>query len=118
MRRAADDADRVTGTDTQSPSQEPTPNQRRRAFRIRVGVTLVVVSWLPFAQLAIWLSSASGDHAERLRAAIWGVQIVVGLIGVAVAGRQTIQIAKSVGWRNSPRAVWNLLRSPNASTGP
>jgi hypothetical protein len=97
---------------------EPIDNPRRRAVRIRVGVSLVVVSWLPIAQLVIWLTSPSGDQADRLRLAIWGVQIVIGLIGVAIAGRETIRIAKSVGWRKSPRAVWNLLRSPNASTGP
>jgi len=100
------------------PAAEATTNQRRRALRIRVGVTLVVVSWLPIAQLVIWLSSAAGDRADRLRLAIWGVQIVIGLIGVAIAGRETIRIAKSVGWRRSPRAVWDLLRAPNASNGP
>jgi hypothetical protein len=80
------------------------------ATRVRVGVLLIVVSWLPIA----WLVSASAE----LRAAIWGVQILIGLIGVAIAGRETIRIAKSTGWRNSPRAVWRLLRSPNTPIGP
>lgn len=87
---------------------------KSRALRIRIGVSLVVLSWLPFAQLAIWLTSASGDQADRLRVAIWGVQVVVGLVGVAIAGAQTIEIAKRVGWRKSPGVVWNLLRSPDA----
>ena len=80
------------------------------AARIRVGVGLILVSWLPIA----WLVSASAE----LRAVIWGVQIVIGLIGVAIAGSETIRIAKSRGWRNSPRAVWELLRSPNPSGDP
>jgi hypothetical protein len=80
------------------------------AVRIRVGVVLILVSWLPIA----WLISASSE----LRAVIWGVQIVIGLIGVAIAGRETIRIAKSKGWRNSPRAVWALLRSPNTTVDP
>ena len=87
-----------------------TPATIAGAVRIRVGVVLIVVSWLPIA----WLVSASAE----LRAAIWGVQIVIGLIGVAIAGRETIRIAKSTGWRNSPRAVWGLLRSPNTPIGP
>jgi hypothetical protein len=92
----------------------PIPDQRRRAFRIRIGVSLVVLSWMPIAQITIWLTSASGGQADRIRAVVWGVQIAIGLFGVALAGRETIQIAKSVGWRRSPGMVWRLIRSPNA----
>ena len=87
-----------------------TPVSVEGAARIRIGVLLILASWLPIA----WLLSATGE----LRAVIWGIQIVVGLIGVAIAGRETIQIAKSTGWRNSPRAVWRLLRSPNPTVDP
>ena len=93
---------------------EPIENPRARALRIRFGVCLVVASWLPIAQVTIWLTAPSSSQADRIRAVIWGIQVVVGLIGVAVAGAQTIQVAKSVGWRRSPGAVWRLIRSPNA----
>src|SRR5258706_7366332 len=92
----------------------PIGGQRRRGFRIRVGVAMVLLSWVPFAQLVIWLTSASGSQADRIRTVIWGVQILVGMIGVVLAGRETVRIAKSVGWRKSPGVVWRLLRSPNA----
>jgi hypothetical protein len=95
-------------------AMEPIPGQRRRALKIRVGVSLVIVSWLPVAQLIIWLGSYSGDQATALRASIWGVQVVLGFVGVLIAGRETIQIAKSVGWRRAPVVVWGLLRDPNA----
>ena len=97
---------------------EPDPTPHGRALRIRIGVGLVVASWLPIAQITIWLSSASGGQAEEIRAAIWGIQVVVGLIGVAVAGAETIKVAKSVGWRRSPGVVWRLLRSPEAPVDP
>ncbi len=93
---------------------EAIPGQRRRALKIRVGVSLVIASWLPIAQTIIWLGSYSGDQAAALRASIWGVQVVIGLVGVAIAGRETIQIAKSVGWRRAPAVIWGLLRDPNA----
>jgi len=96
----------------------PASGHRGRALRIRIGVALVVASWLPIAQVTIWLISASGDEADRLRAVIWGAQIVIGLVGVAIAGAETIQIAKSVGWRRSPGVVWRLMRSPNAPVSP
>lgn len=97
---------------------EPIENPRARALRIRFGVCLVIASWLPIAQVTIWLTAPSSGQADRIRAVIWGIQVVVGLIGVAVAGSQTIQVAKSVGWRRAPGAVWRLIRSPNATVGP
>ncbi len=97
---------------------QPIENPRARALRIRFGVCLVVASWLPIAQVTIWLTAPSSSQADRIRAVIWGIQVVVGLIGVAVAGSQTIQVAKSVGWRRAPRAVWRLIRSPNAPVDP
>jgi len=98
-------AERVATLDT---------GHRGRGLRIRIGVALVVASWLPIAQVTIWLVSASGDEADRLRAVIWGAQIVIGVVGAAIAGAETIRIAKSVGWRRSPGVVWRLMRSPNA----
>ncbi len=98
--------------------EPPIPGQRRRALQIRLGVALVIASWLPIAQTVIWLGSMSGSQATELRATIWGIQVVVGFIGVLIAGRETIQIAKSVGWRRSPAVVWGLLRSPNAPPVP
>jgi len=97
---------------------EPIENPRARAFRIRFGVCLVVTSWLPIAQITIWLTAPSSGQADRIRAVIWGIQVVVGLIGVAVAGSQTIQVAKSVGWRRASAAVWRLRRSPKAPVDP
>lgn len=73
---------------------------------------LVLVSWLPFAQTIIWLKGASGDQADEIRAVIWTIQVLIGFVGVAIAGKETIAIAKSSGWRGLPRAVWTLLRSP------
>lgn len=92
---------------TAQPTEDgvPLPARVEGAARIRFGIGLILVSWLPIA----WLVSASAE----LRAVIWGVQIVIGLIGVAIAGRETVRVAKSSGWRNSPRVVWSLLRSPN-----
>jgi hypothetical protein len=86
----------------------------RRALRIRIGFGLIILSWLPIAQITIWTTSASGSDADRIRAAIWGVQILIGFVGVAVAGAETVRIAKSVGWRRAPAVVWRLVRSPDA----
>ena len=81
-------------------------------MRIRIGVLLILISWLPIAQILIWAASVPSDQAERVRLVTWSIQILIGIVGVAVAGRETIRLAKSVGWRQLPRAVWALLRSP------
>jgi hypothetical protein len=78
-------------------------------------VILVIASWLPIAQTAIWLTSAPQGEADRIRAAVWSIQVAIGLIGAAVAGRETVRIARSVGWRRSPAVVWTLLRTADAA---
>jgi hypothetical protein len=74
---------------------------------------MILCSWLPVAQTLIWARGLSGDSANELRATIWGAQWIIGFVGIAVAGRETVAIAKSVGWRQMPRSVWHILRSPN-----
>jgi hypothetical protein len=92
---------------------DPPPNRRRGVFRIRLGVALVVLSWLPVAQVAIRLTGATGSGADHIRYAIWTIQVLIGFAGVAIAGKETIDLAKSVGWRRLPRVVWRLMVSPD-----
>jgi hypothetical protein len=99
--------------DTRTSAGSPRPSHGR-ALRIRLGLGLVIASWLPVAQTLIWVTSASDGHSDRIRAAVWSIQVVIGLIGAAVAGAETIRVARSVGWRRAPATVWRLLRSPDA----
>ena len=95
------------------PVADPRPDQRKGAFRIRLGVGLVLISWLPFAQLAIDLTGASGSDADHIRYLIWTIQVMVGIVGAAIAGKETIDLAKSVGWKRLPGVVWRLMISPD-----
>ena len=58
------------------PVADPRPDQRKGAFRIRLGVGLVLISWLPFAQLAIDLTGATGSDADHIRYLIWTMQVM------------------------------------------
>ena len=93
---------------------ETAQDRRTGALRIRLGVGLVILSWMPFAQVAIWLMNLSGSAADELREAVWGVQWLVGIAGIAIAGKETIAVAKQVGWRKVPRALWTLFLHPDA----
>jgi hypothetical protein len=82
--------------------------------RLRVGIVLILLSWFPFAQILIAVLRnhdrlTSDSAATELRLIVWGIQIVVGLVGLFLAGKVTIDEAKRTGWRRTPRRVWNLF---------
>lgn len=82
-----------------------------RALRLRAGITLVVLSWFPFAQLIIWAADLAEPDAGQLRLTIWTIQVLVGFIGIALAGAETIRLARSLGWRHTPTALWTMFRT-------
>jgi hypothetical protein len=71
------------------------------SLRLRVGIVLWGVSWLPVAELVGATRSA--------RLAIWGLQIIVGLVGIALAGSTFVGAVKGVGWRRAPGVLWRGL---------
>ena len=87
---------------------------RHRALRLRAGITLVVLSWFPFAQLIIWATAMTEPDAGKLRVTIWTIQVLVGLIGIALAGAESIRLARHLGWRHTPTALWTMLRTGQA----
>ena len=85
-----------------------------RALRLRAGIALVVLSWFPFAQLIIWATGMTEPDAGRVRLTVWTVQFLVGLIGIALVGAETIRLARNLGWRHIPTALWTMLRTGEA----
>ncbi len=82
--------------------------------RLRLGIILIIVSWLPFAQLLINNAHDKGQlqdshSADVFRLIIWGIQIVIGLIGLFLVGELAVKAAKSEGWRKTPRLMWQLF---------
>ncbi len=70
-------------------------------MRLRIGVLLWILSWVPFAVIV----GATGTA----RVAIWTIQVVVGVIGIAVAGSGFAVAVRSVGWRHAPAVAWRSL---------
>ena len=82
--------------------------------RLRVGIVLILLSWFPFAQILIAVLHnrdrlTSDGATNEFRLIVWGIQIVVGLIGLLLAGKVTIDEAKRSGWRRTPGRVWRLF---------
>ncbi len=85
-------------------------------FRLRAGIVLIAVSWLPVAQVVLVIAHDNGkltsDHAsETFRLAVWGVQFLIGFVGLWLAGSVAIQAAKQSGWRAAPKKLWHLFHT-------
>ena len=83
-------------------------------IRLRLGIVLIILSWFPFAQILISLLQPHGyltndSSAFIFRLVIWGIQIVVGLVGLFLVGKLTIEEAKRAGWRRTPSHLWRLF---------
>ena len=77
------------------------PADDHRGVRLRIGIVLWLISWVPFAVIV------GADAAER--AAIWTAQVVIGILGLALAGTAFATMVKTVGWRHAPGAAWRTL---------
>jgi hypothetical protein len=77
------------------------PADDDRGVRLRIGIVLWIMSWVPFAAIV------GADAAER--AAIWTAQVVIGIVGLALAGTAFATMVKTVGWRHAPAAAWRTL---------
>jgi hypothetical protein len=85
-----------------------------KTFRLRLGIFLWLMSWMPFAQVMLYiahnngkLTSASSSNTFRLT--VWGIQVVIGLVGVWLVGKLAFGEAKKAGWRKTPRRLWELF---------
>ncbi len=77
---------------------------------------LIILSWLPFAQLLIFIAHNNNQltdpaSAQKFRLAIWGVQIIIGLIGLWFVGEVAVKAAKEEGWKRTPHKIWHLFKS-------
>ena len=71
-------------------------------MRLRVGVTLWVLSWVPYGVIlglsGVWLTLS------------WGFEILLGITGLALAGTEFAEAIKANGWKKAPAEVWHAFR--------
>lgn len=77
------------------------PSARIGAVKLRLGITLWILSWIPYG-LILGLSGASLTIA-------WTVEIVLGITGIAIAGTEFGQAVKDEGWKGAPLVAWRSL---------
>ena len=70
-------------------------------MRLRVGIVLWLLSWVPYGLIlgmtGAWLTAA------------WTFEILLGLIGLAIAGTEFANAVKERGWRGAPAVAWHAL---------
>ena len=88
------------------------------APRLRVGVLLVALWWLPVWLLAPVIAAAWELDSTNVWIAVMVVQTVIGLVGVLVAGRQVARIMQGVSRRQMLPTVWRVLRHGTLSATP
>lgn len=71
-------------------------------MRLRIGITLWVLSWVPYG-LILGLSGWWFTLA-------WAFEIALGLVGIAFAGSEFAVAVKQHGWKGAPGVAWQAMR--------
>lgn len=70
-------------------------------MKLRLGIGLWVLSWVPYALIlglsGVWITVA------------WTVEILLGLVGLAIAGTEFAQAIKKRGWKGAPAVAWQAM---------
>ena len=78
-------------------------------FRLRLGVALIGIWWIPIWLLAPLIAHLLGLPVGSVTIAVAIVQTIIGLIGVLLAGRQAAKIVRHTGFRAVPKKIWRVL---------
>ncbi len=69
--------------------------------QLRLGITMWLMSWVPYG-LILGLTGAWLTFA-------WGVEFLLGVAGLALAGTQFASAVKERGWRGAPVVAWRAM---------
>ena len=69
--------------------------------RLRVGVVLWFLSWVPYG-IILGLQGAAYTLA-------WAFEILLGLTGLGLAGSELAQAVKQSSWRHAPKIMWHAF---------
>lgn len=70
-------------------------------MRLRLGIALWLLSWIPYGLIL-------GVHSLWLTA-LWTFEILLGLVGLALAGSEFARAVKECGLRHAPGVAWEAL---------
>ncbi len=82
--------------------------------RLRIGLAVWLASWLPFPVLILAIAHHYGylqgdSESAQFLAIVYGVQILMGFVGLVVAGKEAAALIKKSGWRAGPKQAWHII---------
>ena len=80
-------------------------------FRLRLGVVLIGIWWIPIWLLAPVVAHVVGQPVGSVTLTIAIVQTIIGLVGVLIAGRQAAKLVRHTGFRAVPGRIWRVIWS-------
>jgi hypothetical protein len=82
---------------------------------VRLGAVLIVISCLLWAALlAVPMLPGSVGERAAIGGAIFVGAEIAWWVGVAMVGGEAWRVIRTQGWRQLPRALWQLLRRGRA----
>jgi hypothetical protein len=69
--------------------------------KLRIGIILWILSWVPYG-IILGLDGAALTLA-------WTFEILLGIVGLALAGTEFGQAVKEHGWKGAPKVAWKAL---------
>lgn len=83
-------------------------------LRLRIGVLLILLWWLPFWALSPYIASAFGSSDDThltgiITTVIIIIQTLLGIAGMYLCGKQTAAIIKQTPKKQVPAKIWHIL---------
>jgi hypothetical protein len=90
-------------------------------FRIRLGIILFIISWLPFEPLiVIWAHHHNVANGWRLSTIaigiLWIIQFIIGLIGIYFVGRAVMKESRRFGYKRAITNIWHIFLHGESKT--
>lgn len=83
---------------------------RASIFRLRIGIVLILVWWLPLWLIGPQLAHLFGFDPNHTRILIMLIQTIIGFIGAIIVGKQVSVIVKKTPFKKMPEVIWKALR--------
>ncbi len=100
-----------------------TNDQQISLFRLRLGIFLLILWWIPvylaIPSLSDLLGIKGNHHAEEiLLISIIVFQSIVGLIGLLLTGKELASTLKQVRYKKLPVSIWRIIWSGQTDIDP
>jgi hypothetical protein len=79
--------------------------------RVRIGIILIALFWLPIWLLAPLWAKEAGITVTQATLVVGAAQILLGIAGAIVLGKQSITIVRQTSRRQLPKVVWHIFWS-------